>query len=393
MLFLLISTSILILIYTYIGFRLIIPTKVSLFWKRILWALLIASVPLAPGYIILRKLGIPGLLHEVLPWVAYTSLGFFCLVFTFLIIRDAALFGSWILSFIHKIKGADTGLDSLQAPERRSFLIQSSNLGILGLSGIFSGHGIFETRHLPKIETISVPIQNLPENLEGFQIVQISDIHVSPTMRKGFVKDVVDQVNNLNPDVVVLTGDLADGPVSIFRNEVASLKKLSSQYGSYFVTGNHEYYAGAKAWIEEVERLGFNVLLNEHQIIKHKSENIILAGVTDFNAGRFSSRHVSDVGKAISGAPNSGVKILLAHQPRSIFAAAKAGFDLQISGHTHGGQFFPWQYFVYLQQPYVSGLHKHENTWIYVNRGTGYWGPPLRLGSPSEITSITLTLG
>lgn len=330
-------------------------------------------------------------MHETLPWVAYTSLGFFCLVFTFLIIRDTALLVIWVLSSVHKMKRANADLDRPEAPERRSFLIHSSNIGILSLSGIFSGHGIFETRHLPNVERVSVPIHDLPESLEGFRIVQISDIHVSPTMRKGFVKDVVDQVNDLNPDVVVLTGDLADGPVSIFSNDVASLKDLSAHYGSYFVTGNHEYYAGAKAWIEEADRLGFNVLLNEHQIIKHGSENILLAGVTDFNAGRFFSRHVSDAGKAISDAPNSSVKILLAHQPRSIFAAAKAGFDLQISGHTHGGQFFPWQYFVYLQQPYVAGLHKYENTWIYVNRGTGYWGPPLRLGSPSEITLIKLT--
>ncbi len=347
-------------------------------------------MPMAPIYIILRKLGIAEQIHEALPWVTYVSVGFFFLVFTFLIIRDTVLLIIWGLSFVNKIKRADSGLDRPEAPERRSFLIHSSNIGILSLSGIFSGHGIFETRRLPHIERVSVPIHGLPESLEGFRIVQISDLHVSPTMRKGFVKDVVDQTNDLNPDVVVLTGDLADGPASIFSNEVAPLKDLSSRYGSYFVTGNHEYYAGAKAWIEEVDRLGINVLVNEHQIIKHGSENILLAGITDFNAGRFFSGHVSDAGKAISGAPNSRVKILLAHQPRSIFAAAKAGFDLQISGHTHGGQFFPWQYFVCLQQPYVAGLHKHENTWVYVNRGTGYWGPPLRLGSPSEITLIRL---
>ncbi len=327
----------------------------------------------------------------MLPWVAYTSLGFFCLVFTFLIIRDTSLLVIWVLSFVRKMKRADAAVDRPKAPERRSFLIHSSNIGILGLSGIFSGYGVFETRHLPDVEIVSVPINDLPESLEGFRIVQISDMHVSPTMRKGYVKDVVEQVNDLNPDVVVLTGDLADGPVSIFGNEVASLKDLSAKYGSYFVTGNHEYYAGANAWIEEVDRLGFNVLLNEHKIIKHGSENILLAGVTDFNGGRFFSKHVSDVGKSISGAPNSIVKILLAHQPRSIFAAARAGFDLQICGHTHGGQFFPWQYFVCLQQPYVAGLHKYEKTWIYVNRGTGYWGPPLRLGSPSEITLIRLS--
>ncbi len=350
-------------------------------------------IPLAPGYIILRKLEISGLLYEALPWVAYTSLGFFCLVFTFLIIRDTVLLCSWVVSLLHKRKRINAVLDRPETPERRSFLIHSSNLGILGLSAVFSGHGIYETRHLPDVETVSIPIPNLPERLEGFRIVQISDIHVNPTMRKGFVKDVVDQVNNLNPEMVVLTGDLADGPVSILKNEVASLKDLSAPCGLYFVTGNHEYYAGAKAWVEEVGRLGFHVLLNEHQIIKYNSESILLAGVTDFNAGVFYSNHTSDVWKALSGAPDSRVKILLAHQPRNIFAAAKADFDLQISGHTHGGQFFPWQYFVHLQQPYVAGLHKHENTWIYVNRGTGYWGPPLRLGSPSETTLIKLTPG
>jgi hypothetical protein len=146
-------------------------------------------------------------------------------------------------------------------------------------------------------------------------------------------------------------------------------------------------------WVEEVRRLGFSVLINEHRIITSGNQKMLLAGVTDYREGRMLTAHRSDPHKALKAAPATDVKILLAHQPKSIFAASRAGYDLQISGHTHGGQFFPWNLFVGLSQPYISGLHKHENTQIYVSRGTGYWGPPMRVGSPSEITLIKLVSG
>jgi len=391
MLFFLIANSILILSYTYIGLRLIVPLKIHPLWKTIFWSILILLLPLTPVYLILRKHMTGGLWWDVLPWIAYVSLGFFFLVFIFLLVSDVLLLLIKLFSFVFIRCRHVTTYDRPENPQRRSFMICSTNLAVLGVSGALFGYGLYNTRHPPEVVTVSVPIKGLPEALEGFRIIQISDLHVSPTTKKDYVQSIVDRVNDLNPDLIAFTGDLADGPVPVFRNEVAPLKDLSANYGSYFVTGNHEYYAGVKAWLEEVDRLGFTVLLNSHEIITRGSGNILLAGVTDYNAGRFFANHASDPNRAISGAPESSVRILLAHQPRSIFASTKVGFDLQISGHTHGGQIYPWQFLVHLQQPYLAGLNLHEETWVYVSRGTGYWGPPLRIGAPSEIAVIRLT--
>ena len=205
------------------------------------------------------------------------------------------------------------------------------------------------------------------------------------------MKAVVERVNRLSPHIVALTGDLADKPAASLRNDVAPLSGLAAKYGCFFVTGNHEYYSGVKEWISETKRLGFTVLINEHEIVRRGKGRLLLGGVTDFRAGRRFKKHVSSPKAAAAGAQETDFKILLAHQPKNIFEAAEAGFDLQLSGHTHGGQFLPWKYAVGLNQPFLSGLHKFKETQIYVSRGTGYWGPPLRLGAPSEISLIKLT--
>ncbi|MBX9848113.1 MAG: metallophosphoesterase, partial [Rhodocyclaceae bacterium] len=157
----------------------------------------------------------------------------------------------------------------------------------------------------------------------------------------------------------------------------------------YFVTGNHEYYSGAPAWVEELGRLGLRVLNNEHVVLDHAGAKIVIAGITDYSAHLFYPEQRSDPHGAIAGAP-AVPKILLAHQPRSAFAAAGAGYDLQISGHTHGGQFWPWNHFVRFQQPFTAGLRHVDGLLVYISRGTGYWGPPKRFGAPSEITRLRL---
>jgi len=176
---------------------------------------------------------------------------------------------------------------------------------------------------------------------------------------------------------------------------VAPLAQLQSRHGSYFVTGNHEYYSGAHAWMAELSRLGVRVLMNEHVVLSHTgtagSAALLVAGVADYSAHQFDPAHKSDPHAALRGAPAyARVRLLLAHQPRSAVAAADAGYDLQLSGHTHGGQFWPWNHFVRLQQPFTAGLHKLKNLWVYTSRGTGYWGPPKRFGAPSEITLLRL---
>jgi uncharacterized protein len=234
-----------------------------------------------------------------------------------------------------------------------------------------------------------VPIDGLPAALHGFTIAQISDLHVGPTVKAPYVRAVVERVNALKADAVAITGDLVDGRVRDLAPDVASLADLRSRHGSFFVTGNHEYYSGADEWIALLRQLGLRVLIDEHVVLDHGDARLVMAGVADYGARHFDARHRSDPGAAMAGAPrNAGLRVLLAHQPRSAEAAADAGFDIQLSGHTHGGQFWPWNLLVKLQQPFVAGLHRLRSMWVYTSRGTGYWGPPLRLGAPSEITRL-----
>jgi len=393
--FLIAVVGILTSMYGFIGWRIIVPAGLAPPWNWISFVILIVFLLIPPVPIILRAYGIDNSLSNLLAWIGYLSLGFFSLVFTFIVMRDLiwliTLAAQKVFLLVRDFFNFGDSAAGLFNPGRRHFFINSINLGILSLAGAFAGYGLFEARRRPKVVKVLVPINDLPDDLEGFRIVQITDIHVSPTIKRDYVQNIVDQANSLKPDVIVFTGDLADDSVPHLRDEVAPLAELSAPYGSYFVTGNHEYYSGVEDWLKEVERLGFTVLVNEHRVLQRGAGAVLLAGVTDYNAGQILPQHASNPEASLNGVSSSHVKILLAHQPRSIYAAANLGFDLQISGHTHGGQYFPWHFVVGLQQPYIAGLHRHDKTWIYVSRGAGYWGPPLRIGARSEITVIKLT--
>jgi predicted MPP superfamily phosphohydrolase len=250
--------------------------------------------------------------------------------------------------------------------------------------------GFFNARRTAQVKRVSIHLKALPAGLDGFRIAQISDIHVGPTIKASYLEKIVERVNALDADVVAITGDLVDGSVPELREHVAPLARLRARHGVFFVTGNHEYYSGVHAWVAELQRLGIRVLHNEHVVLQHGGATLVLAGVPDFTGHHFDPAHVSDPAAAMAGAPADAVRVLLAHQPRTAAAAAAAGFDLQLSGHTHGGQFLPWTLFVPLQQPYTAGLHQLGRLWVYVSRGTGYWGPPKRLGAPSEISELRL---
>ena len=331
---------------------------------------------------------------DALLWYSFISLGIanFFLVLTFL--RDIILFFDFVYRKV-RIKLQENKIKTKEmiqagALSRKEFFMNASNKAILAVSSGMTAYGIYEARKVADFVQVEVPIKRLPKEFDGFKITQITDIHIGPTIKQGYIQDIVQAVNYTKPELVAITGDLVDGSVEKMYPHAEPLKNLQSIHGTYFVTGNHEYYSGAPEWVKACRKLDMTVLLNEHIKITRNDAHLVIAGVTDYSAHRMLPEHKTDPAKAAATCEANSCKILLAHQPRSIFEAAKCGYDLQISGHTHGGQIFPWNFLVNLVQPFTRGLHLYENTWIYVNKGTGYWGPPMRLAAPSEIAEIIL---
>ena len=336
--------------------------------------LLIACCVVIPLSVRNRTLRNPALQH-VLTWVGVLSMGFFSSLFVFTVLRDLVLLGAHLLLPAGQVA-------SLVAPSAR---------WTLALTAAVTVAGLLVARRRPQVVDVEIPVTGLPAALHGFSIAQISDMHVGPTIKRRFVERIVALVNGLKADLVAVTGDLVDGSVQQLSSHTAPLAGLTARHGVYFVTGNHEYYSGERAWTAEIKRLGLQVLKNEHVVLTHNGASLVLAGVTDLSAHHFDAAEYSDPAAALRGSPaDAGAKILLAHQPNSATAAARAGFDVQLSGHTHGGQFWPWNLFVGFFQPFTGGLYRLKNLWIYVSRGTGYWGPPNRFGVPSEISRIRL---
>jgi hypothetical protein len=359
------------LLHAYIGVRLLVPFPSAWVWVGA--AALVALLALmleAAAPVLWRRRTRPALV-----WAGYIGMGFFSSLLVLTLLRDVVMLAASLVG---------TGWPTAE-------FTRASALAAPALAVLATVLGFINARRRPSVRRVQVPVQGLPAALHGFSIVQISDLHVGPTIRKGFVEGVVNAANALQADVAVVTGDVVDGKVHELGEHTAPLGRLAARHGAYLVTGNHEYYSGATQWIAEFRRLGLTVLLNEHVVLEHLDERVVLAGVPDYTAHHFDAAHHSDPARALHRAPaDAALKLLLAHQPRTAPAAAEAGFDLQLSGHTHGGQFFPWNFFVPLQQPYTAGLHRHGDMWIYTSRGTGYWGPPKRLGAPSEITLLTL---
>ncbi|MDE2422481.1 MAG: metallophosphoesterase [Gammaproteobacteria bacterium] len=314
------------------------------------------------------------LLVFVLDWLSYAAFGVMSVLVFYCVLTDI---GSMVWKWI--------AMPSDPIDFDRRVL-----LGLGTATVITTIFGIRQAHAGPAVRKVEIPLRDLPQSFDGFTIVQISDLHVGPTIGIEYTQNVVDIAKSLNADLIALTGDFVDGTVEDLIHDLAPIAELSAPHGVFFVTGNHEYYWNAPAWMAEFTQLGATVLVNEHQVIQRNQDSIIVAGVTDYSTRGRGGAHASDPKKALQGAPTGLTQILLAHQPASYEMAHEAGFHLQLSGHTHAGQYFPFSLMIRFFQKFYKGLNQHDGMWVYVNSGTGYWGPPLRTGVPSEITLITL---
>jgi predicted MPP superfamily phosphohydrolase len=313
---------------------------------------------------------------DVLHAASYLCMGWLTYVLMWSIARDALL---WIT----------TG--PLPAPRVHAVLVDGGAPAVFWGALVTLGLGALAALRGPHLRHVDVPIAGLHADLDGLRIVQISDLHVGPTIGAGYVQRVVQMSNRLAPDLVALTGDIVDGSVDRLARGVAPLAGLTSREGSYLVLGNHDYYSGAGPWVTRFEMLGMQVLRNEHRTIVRGQARLVIGGVVDpavrlsdpLQAPRPDLASAPEVGRAF--------RLLLAHNPKLAPLAEQAGFELQLSGHTHAGQFFPWTLAVRLAHaPHVSGLSRCGRLWVYVSAGTGSWGPPVRLGTRPELTLVRL---
>lgn len=331
------------------------------------WGVLLA-VSLLPILPFLRRN------DRVLHWIGYTTLAFFSTLLALVFIGDIVR-GLYALARLAAFAQSWPLLDP-----------RALSLGILAAAGALSAIGFAQAR-FPRTRFVSVPIGNLPPDLDGYRIVQWSDVHVSPTIQRCFVQALVDRTNALHADAVAITGDFADGHADQLQKHIDPLSELRTRDGVFYVTGNHEYYWRAEEWCEALTGRGVQLLKNEHRVVQRGQAQLVFAGITD-PVGR--GDHKQDPDRALAGAPADAVKVLLSHRPQAAPDSHRLGVHLQLSGHTHGGQFFPVSLFIKRFQPLVAGLHRAGRTWVYVNRGTGYWGPPTRLAVGGEITVLEL---
>lgn len=381
--FFLVGSLILGGIHYYLYRRLFRDTEVSPVWQRrvkIALVALLVCIPLSFGLI--RVLDNHLSVYVVFP--VYVWLGVLVIFFFTILPIDATRGLVWVVRRVRQRANPEPD------PERRVLfgrIIAGSVAGATvtaAVAGVWHGLGTLVVRR------VEVPLPKLPRAFDGFTIAQLTDMHVGPMRHRPWVQEVVEATNAFKPDLVAITGDLVDGSVAQLANDVAPLAKLKAPYGRFFVTGNHEYFVDIQGWLEHLSSLGLRVLRNERVPIRKGDAVFDLAGVDDPAGARFMPDHGPDVAKAMKGRDPARASVLLSHQPLTVDDAARQKVGLQLSGHTHGGQILLWRYLVYLQQPYVDGLHDHRGTQIYVSSGTGFWGPPMRLGSTAEISQVVL---
>ncbi|WP_107644934.1 metallophosphoesterase, partial [Streptomyces sp. Ru87] len=272
-------------------------------------------------------------------------------------------------------------------PSRRLFIARTV-AGAAAVAGLGTvGYGAYGVLDGPTTKRVTVPLAKLPRSAHGFRVAVVSDIHLGPVLGRSHTRRIVEAINRTQPDLVAIVGDLVDGSVEDLGPAAEPLAGLRSRHGSYFVTGNHEYFSGAGQWVDFVRELGVHPLENA----RVELPGFDLAGVNDISAeGEGPAGQGPDYDRALGDRDRSRASVLLAHQPVMVHAAADHGVDLQLSGHTHGGQLWPGPYLAALANPTVAGLERYGDTQLYVTRGAGAWGPPVRVGAESDITVVTL---
>lgn len=311
-----------------------------------------------------------------LAWAAYTWLG---LAFLLLVAAGASDVALGLLGMASPAGASDP---------RTVARVQALVVGLagLGLAGVALRRGLAP----PALRRIEVPLARWPRALDRFRIVQLSDVHLGPLLDRRFAASLAARVDALAPDLVVVTGDLADGSVGRIGAEAEPLGALRARHGVFFVTGNHDYYSGADDWVARMTRLGWRALRNARVTLERDGARFDLAGVDDHHGALVEPGGGEDLDRALEGRDPDRPVVLLAHDPATFRRASRAGVDLQLSGHTHGGQIWPFRWAVRLTVPWVAGLYRERASAIYVSCGTGFWGPPMRLGAPAEITELVL---
>ncbi len=317
-----------------------------------------------------------GRVYGALAWGAYGWLGLAFLLLVTTLAGDAGL--------------ALLGVAAPEGWSDGSMVTRGRALGVgavgFGLAGFALRRGLAG----PELRRVEVALARWPRALDGFRIVQLSDIHIGPLLDRRFAASLVQRVNALAPDLVVITGDIVDGSVRRIGDEVAPLGGLRASHGVFFVTGNHDYYSGADDWVARMTSLGWRALRNERVAIEAGGAGFDLAGVDDHRGSMVEPGGGEDLERALAGREPERPVLLLAHDPGSFRRASQMGVDLQLSGHTHGGQIWPFRWMVRATVPWVAGLYRVGASAVYVSCGTGFWGPPMRLGAPAEITELVL---
>jgi predicted MPP superfamily phosphohydrolase len=309
-------------------------------------------------------------------------------------IGDVELGVIWVL-FVWSILGNVLRLILLAAGVADPARSRISTAVVAAVSLVLLSWGYTEAMRVSRVRRLDVTLPRLGKAFDGLRVVLLTDTHYGPIDRARWSARVVEVVNALNPDIVAHTGDIADGEVSERRAQAAPLGEVRAELGRVYVTGNHEYFSGAQRWVEHMAALGWEALHNRHVVVSRGADKLIIAGVDDRTAaGSGVPGHHTDHAAALAGTDPELPVLLLAHQPHQVDGAVAHGVDLQLSGHTHGGQMWPFHYLVRLDQPVLQGLSRHgERTQLYTSRGTGFWGPPFRIFAPSEITLLTLHAG